>query len=624
MMDLLTRESQVSPSSLQGLLRLTAMGVGVEDYWSRFLLALSQVVPAETLLLLRAQPGLPWQAFEQWPVGTTSPRAAQEVVDQITQLSGRSDRDAAHWVWSDDGRPRSGAIELCQMPSSGERLLLIALLPESNHVPVETLNASLVLAVAVARERWERTEALAISNGAEPDSDTSLALYQLIRSGIRVSQQPRFLGAAFELCSVLAERFHASRVCLGWRDGPVVRLKAVSEMEKFDAKSTLARSAEAAMEEAIDQEAVILFPAPSSSPFVSKAHSAHTSLAGLSAVVSIPFGRGDALEGIVTLEHASGGPLTEGQVWEIRLLLDQVCQTLVDLHDRDRWFGVRLWAWARDGATKLAGPRQTGWKMAGALSALFLIFTLVMPWPYRVDAAIAVRSKDVLFMPAPFDGYLSGVQVEIGDRVQPGQLLVQLDTRDLELEAAMAEADRARYSSEVEKAMGTRQLAEMRIALARQQQAEAKLALVRHQIEQAKVVAPQEGVVVEGELKKNLGAPVRRGDLLLKLSQSTENYLELEVDQSDVHAVGPGTRGEFALVGRPDTKFQLKIDRIDPVAVTQEGRNVYLARAKPVDGFAAWWRPGMAGNAKLDAGEKSLLFVLTHRTVRFVREMFWI
>jgi multidrug resistance efflux pump len=219
---------------------------------------------------------------------------------------------------------------------------------------------------------------------------------------------------------------------------------------------------------------------------------------------------------------------------------------------------------------------------------------------------------------------LRSVHVNVGDRVAAGAVLVELDTRDLLLEASMAQSEFQRAARETEKAQGARQLADMQISFARQQQAEARLNLIRHQLDNAQVRAPFSGIVTEGDLKKNLGAPLRKGDLLVKLAQAEESFIEIEIDQADVHLVQVGTRGEFALVGRPDQKFNLVIDRVDPASVSREGRTVYLARAQAQGPAQAWWRPGMGGTAKLDAGDRSLLWVMTHRTVRFLREFFWI
>jgi valyl-tRNA synthetase len=120
----------------------------------------------------------------------------------------------------------------------------------------------------------------------------------------------------------------------------------------------------------------------------------------------------------------------------------------------------------------------------------------------------------------------------------------------------MAEADLERYAREAEKTMAARQLADMQIALARQQQALAKLELIRFQLDNALIKAPFAGVVIEGDLKKNLGAPVRKGDLLVKLAQSTRTYLELEID---VEAEKKRLQGEVAKVEAEIAKVEKKL-----------------------------------------------------------------
>jgi hypothetical protein len=152
------------------------------------------------------------------------------------------------------------------------------------------------------------------------------------------------------------------------------------------------------------------------------------------------------------------------------------------------------------------------------------------------------------------------------------RFLVELDTRELTLEASAAESDLVRYSRESEKALAAGQLAEMQIAAARAQQAAARLEIVRYQLRNAQVRAPYAGVVIEGDLRKNLGAPVRKGDLLIKLAKTAGAFLELEIDQAYIHEVRVGSRGQFALVGRPEERFDIAITRIEPAATHKDGR----------------------------------------------------
>ena len=341
------------------------------------------------------------------------------------------------------------------------------------------------------------------------------------------------------------------------------------------------------------------------------------------ALLSVPLMSGDVVHGVLTVERQEA-PVGPDETFELRLLCDASALPLSRLHDADRWFGARLGSALLRWRTQLLGPGQVAWKLGGAGLLLLTLTLAFLPWDYRIETPVALRSKDLLFVPAPFDGYLRDVNVEVGDTVAQGAVMLALDTRELVLEESMAVADELRVRREAEKSQAGRQIGDMQIALARQQASASKLELIRHQVGQAQVKAPFAGMVVEGELKKNLGAPVRKGDLLLKLASTGATYLEIEVDQAKIHEVAPGMRGEFAFVGRPELRYPLVIDRVDPVSTLREGRNVFLARAHTEVPFQSWWRPGMGGAARLDAGERPLIWVLTERTVRFLRHTFWL
>jgi multidrug efflux pump subunit AcrA (membrane-fusion protein) len=398
---------------------------------------------------------------------------------------------------------------------------------------------------------------------------------------------------------------------------------AVSHVEKFDRRANAARDLETAMEEAATQDAEIVWPAAGDQRMIVRAHEAYARAQGVSHLACLPLRIDGEVCAVLSFERREAA-LDDHERFELRLIADACARPLQTLRHTDRWFGARALAALRRGRDALLGPSYTAWKLIGlGLFAVALVLAL-LPWPYRIEAPIALRSSDIVFVPAPFDGYLKQVHVEVGDAMPAGAPLLELDTRELVLEESMAVADELRYAREAEKAQAARQLADMQIALARQQQSGAKLELIRHQIASARVRAPFSGVVVEGDLRKNLGAPVRKGDLLLKLAHSANLYLELEVDQVDIHEVRPGMTGAFAFVGRPDLKYPVQVERVDPAATMREGRNVYLVRARIDSVPEAWWRPGMGGAVRLDVGDRPVIWIITYRTVRFLRQVFWL
>ena len=602
----------------------------VPVFWEHYLQAIGQGLQARGVLLLSAALGQPWKALAQWPA--QAHLWSGDPAELLQMLSGLVDEQPRL-----EHLPQGGQLLAMRLPqpAAAQVLAVVAL-----HDGVFAMEGLLAWAREAAQvpALWARHASARASAAAAPRSAAGSTpadapvgvlaeqphaqrLYQVLRLSIELSRQPRFLQRAFELCNALAVRFDADRVSLGWMRAPYVRLTAISHVEKFDRLSAISRALEGAMEEAADQGQALVYPAEPGVRQVQRAHESYALMQGVAAVASVPLIDGDRVVGVISLEKMQGR-WSADELWELGLIAQTCALPLSQLHESDRWFGARWWSALK--GRRGAPPRHSGLKLAGVLGLVGLVSLFFIPWDYRIDARLTLRSKDLVFVPAPFDGYLRQVHVDMGDKVKAGQVLMQLDTRELVLEESMAQADVLRYSREAEKAQALRQLAEMQITMARRDQSASRLALIRHQLANAKVTAPQDGVVVEGELKKNLGAPLRKGDLLLKLAQTEDSYLELEIDQADVHEVQVGSRGQFALVGRPEQRYAIEIDRIDPASTLREGKNVYLARGRLQEGIAPWWRPGMGGTARIEAGERPLIWVMTHRTVRFLREFFWL
>jgi multidrug resistance efflux pump len=651
-----TELPESSSAAAQASARLAALvdfAGPAEAFWPQYLQCVGLSLSARRVLLLSSAVGRPWQARAQWPS-----RGAEtaEDPDWTLELLSHSQAGLPH-----ARRNARDQLALTMTPSAlienaGQVLAVVVLDINTGQWDENRLCAWAALAAPIPVQFMRRSSAPAAGRAAtdqqatpihhvtsgptnaeasvasdDTGSDESAGslvqraerLYDVLRLGIRLQQESRFMSLAMALCNELALRFACERVSLGWVARHYVKLTAVSHIEHFDAKAQATRALEAVMEEALDQESLLSFPAQPEGDHVLRAHQAYCETVGATQLTTLPLLHGDRVDAVLCLERQAG-VLTQAEQWELRLIGESLARWLSTLHDQDRWFGARWWHACREQAAVVLRPRHTALKLSVALGTIMLLVLVLTPWNYRVDAALAIRSQDLLFMPAPFDGYLRKVQVQVGDQVAAGATMVELDTRDLALEASMAEADLVRYGRESEKALAAGQLAEMQISAARAQQAAARLEMIRYQLDHAQVRAPYAGVVIEGDLQKNLGAPVRKGDLLLKLAQTSNAYIELEIDQAYIHDVKVGSRGEFALVGRPEERFGITVTRIDPAALTRDGRTFYLARAGLDGAFRPNWRPGMGGNAKIEAGDRSLIWIMTHRTVRFLREYFWI
>jgi multidrug resistance efflux pump len=325
---------------------------------------------------------------------------------------------------------------------------------------------------------------------------------------------------------------------------------------------------------------------------------------------------------VVTCERVESA-FTAAEVDQLRLSCDQVSRRLVDLHRHDRWFGSRWAAYWKEKSETLVGPRHTTAKIAAILGFALVVVLFFVRVPYRVEGNFVVKSDNVSYRTAPFDGYIEAVYVRPGDAVKPGTPLLQLVTRELELEQSAASADLTRYQREAEKARATNDLASMRVALALAEQSKARLELVKVRLAEATVRSPFEGVVVEGDLRDRLAAPVKQGDTLLRIAKLENLYVETEIKERDVHEVLERQKGEISFVSQPKLSFPVRVEKLEPAAFPRTEGNVFLLRCAFEKGAEPWWRPGMSGLCKVNVEPRTLWWILTHRTVDFLRLKLW-
>ena len=80
--------------------------------------------------------------------------------------------------------------------------------------------------------------------------------------------------------------------------------------------------------------------------------------------------------------------------------------------------------------------------------------------------------------------------------------------------------------------------------------------------------------------------------------------------------------GSIATKARPNQRFPLEVERVVPMAHAEEGKNTFQVYAR-LRGSAGWMRPGMEGLAKLDVGDRTLLWIGSPRIVDTLRMWLW-
>ncbi|WP_169829270.1 efflux RND transporter periplasmic adaptor subunit [Lacunisphaera limnophila] len=590
-----------------------------EGFWPLFTEALAEATGATHVLLLRRQlePNEGWKPFSAWPAREKFPLGAplddpglmatleRAVKEELAEFRPPADpKSPLPAVSFDGGMPGWQFTALFRLPAP---------VPEAGEF---ARRAARLLDLPVLYRRTRALRQAGESNRAFAQTFDLLTL---------LDRQTRFTPAVMTVCNELARQTGCSRVSLGWRQDAYVRIRAVSDLPRFEPKMEVVRQLETAMEEACDQDEEIILPEPDDATYVARDHQQFARTQGVAYLATLPLRVDERPVGALLLERQDRA-FSAGEITALRVVLDRASRRIDELERHDGSLPRRAARATRAQLAKLLGPEHTWWKAAGALTALLLLLSVVCTWPHRVEGSFVVRSDTLVNLPAPFEGYITEVPVRVGDPVRTGDLLIRLDKRQLLLEQGSLTAELARHEAQRAQAEVERRLAEMRAAAAAKEQAQASLDIVRFRLSRADIVAPADGVVVEGDLRERIGTPVKAGDLLMRVTRIEAMYVEIEVPERDAHAVLASRRGEIAFATLPGERHPIVIDRLEPVARVKPEGNVFVLRARitaPND-RAVWWRPGMSGVAKVEAGDRRILWLLTHRLVDYIRLKLWL
>ena len=437
-----------------------------------------------------------------------------------------------------------------------------------------------------------------------------------------LNRTARFGSAGLAFCNELASRFEAERVSVGVIRGRYVKLRAMSQTEHVHRKMAVVQAIEAAMEECLDQDVEVQHPAAPEEPVVARAAAELARREKCDAVLSLPLRRGGEPEAVVTLER-TGRPLDAAEATFLRLACELCGPRLLEMEAADRWFGARAAASVRRGLSLAVGPTHT-WAKAAALALLAAVLAVTLiEVPFRVDAPFELQAVTRRQVPAPFEGYLASVAVAGGDRVEAGEVLGELDTSELQLERARTEAERLTHQKEADEARREGKTVDVQIAEARAEEAQVQVELLGHQIAQATLRAPVAGSVISEDLQQKLFSPVKRGELLFEVARLGRQRAEMRVLDEDIPWIREGMTGSLAPASAPGDPVPFTVERVDPIAEVVNGENVFRVRLT-LDERRSWFRPGVAGVAKVDVGRESILWVYTREAVNFVRLKLWL
>lgn len=511
-------------------------------------------------------------------------------------------------------------LTLAIIPTSTGSREVVLLLTHAAHIRPETLLPR-VAALSLTPLVYER------SREARLGGRDALRLTQSLILMGNLLDTTDFNSAATTLVNRLAELFACEQVFLTWRKLGGQRLVSVSHGDIPEHRSPLAAEIEELGQDAIVQRAEIFFP-PREGDAASNAAERFAESGRPGNVIALPItdldASGKSIEyGAVILTRKLTA-FTEAEQWALRLFVEMIARILVGHADNRRLLPIRLGREAYRSLPRIFQVKTSQGRKLILCTGAIAVAALLFPVPYSITATAVLKTEAVAFVGAPFNGYIDNSEVLLGDAVRAGDVLVNMATEELILdrEVRLAELAQANRDAEISRSLG--KLSEMQVARARAEESKAHLGLLDSKIEAATVVAPINGVVVEGEPSKKIGQAVTRGDMLVTLAQVDGLYAEAAILERDLNYVDLGAHARLTLLANPDRVYHLVVDRTIPSVRTQDGQNVFPVRLGGASVAPEWWLPGMTGVVKIDAGYRPIVWSAMRRFSDYLRLKFWL
>ena len=205
---------------------------------------------------------------------------------------------------------------------------------------------------------------------------------------------------------------------------------------------------------------------------------------------------------------------------------------------------------------------------------------------------------------AQVSGQLKSVKVALGDRVEQGQLIAEIDDlpqqnalRTAQAELTMRRAELAARSANLqrdelayqrqarmaandstsraalEQAAAQRAVARADEAVAKAQinQAETKVENAKVDLGYTRILSPIDGVIVAVVSKEGQTlSAVQMAPTIVKVAQTDQMTVKAEISEADITRVKPGLPVYFNILGEPDRRYNARLRAVEPAPESEQ------------------------------------------------------
>ena len=228
--------------------------------------------------------------------------------------------------------------------------------------------------------------------------------------------------------------------------------------------------------------------------------------------------------------------------------------------------------------------------------------------------------------------------VDTGDRIEPGDLMAELDPRDVRNAHNQAVADLDVAQARVEIAEAQRKRSEELLAAevittqehegknleyanarASLVKAQTNLELARLRLGDVTIRAPLQGTVIEknveeGQVIQSASQNVSGGTTLFKMANLDRMQVRTLVDETDVGQLAAGMESTVRVEAFPDRSFVGSIDKIEPQAVVEQNVTMFPVIVS-LDNRSGLLKPGMNAEVEVEVAERPNVLTVPNSAV---------
>jgi HlyD family secretion protein len=244
-----------------------------------------------------------------------------------------------------------------------------------------------------------------------------------------------------------------------------------------------------------------------------------------------------------------------------------------------------------------------------------------------VDAAGIIEPESIVEVKSKASGEVLAVHAEIGDVVEAGTLLVEIDKRTprngvSQTEAALAAARARRTIAKTQldranqllKSQTLTQLdvekAELEFANAASEVVRTEVALenARITLEDTSVRAPSPGTIIEKTVERGIvitspTQAVSGGTVLMKTADLTSVQVRTRVDETDIGKIQPGMQTRVTVAAYPNQPFDGVVLKIEPQAIVEQNVTMFAVLIK-LQNRGGLLKPGMNAEVRISIANR--------------------